>query len=150
MPTKFKGGVKAKRALNAYICMSRAFDSINSRMNTEFHQGITASQFSLMESLYHLGPMTPSELAKKMLMSGGNITFVINNLVKRGWIDRKQSSKDRRSSLIRLKREGAKRVEEYLPSYVENITSAMQSLTISEQKHLHQLCKKLGLGTEKH
>ncbi len=46
--------------------------------------GLTESQFGVLDSLFHLGPMKQKEIGKKILKSGGNITMVINNLEKRG------------------------------------------------------------------
>ena len=83
MATHYKGSLKEVNILNSYIKLVRAFESISSRLYMKLaKEGLTESQFYLLDVLYHLGPMNQKELGKKIFRSEGNITMVVNNLEK--------------------------------------------------------------------
>ena len=149
MPTRYKGSAKDIRALNAFICLKRAAESVDARSNRVAEVGgVTSSQFSILECLYHLGPLKPGQLASKMLMSCGNITYVLDKLVLKNLVTRVPNPEDRRSFVIDLDPTGRKLVQEHLPSYVKNITDAFEVLSVEEQVALRSLSKKLGLAAK--
>lgn len=149
MGTHYKGCEEEKRALNAFIKLVRAADSLNSRLNVYITQaGLTSSQFGALEALYHLGPMNQSELCGKLLKSGGNITMVIDNLEKRKLVERKRSPEDRRFISVHLTPAGRKLISELFPAHVKNILGELSSLDPKEQEELSRMCKKIGRGTE--
>ena len=51
---------------------------------------MTLTQFAVLEALYHLGPMSLSDIAQKVLTTGGNLTMVVGNLGKAGLAKRQQ------------------------------------------------------------
>jgi MarR family transcriptional regulator, 2-MHQ and catechol-resistance regulon repressor len=68
--------------------------------------GLTIPQFGIMEALYHLGPLSLGELADKLLVSGGNVTYVMDRLEEQGLVYRQRSDLDRRVIEARLTDEG--------------------------------------------
>src|SRR6056297_239457 len=107
MGTHFQGNKKEKRTLNAFIKLMRATESINNRLNRHLADAdLTASQFGVMEALWHLGPLNQKSLGEKLLKSGGNITLVIDNLEKCNFVQRHQDPSDRRAMLIHLTEKG--------------------------------------------
>ena len=81
MSTHYQGTSEERRALDLYIKLSRAAESVNQRVNRHLQEvNLTVSQFGVLEALYHLGPMTPGVLCDKILRSTGNLTLVIDNL----------------------------------------------------------------------
>lgn len=150
MPTHFKGCKEAVRALNAYINLMRASDSLIGRMTARLEsQGLTIGQFGILEALYHLGPMCQKTLGEKLLRSGGNITMIVDNLEKHGWVRRERQKKDRRMVTIRLKPEGEKLIARVMPRHAEMIVKEMDRLTPAEQEELRRICRKFGKGGEK-
>ncbi len=68
MGTKFKGSKKEIQALDAFIKLKRASESLSSRVTAEFSKNqISESQFGVLETLYHLGPLCQKELGGKFL-----------------------------------------------------------------------------------
>lgn len=150
MPTKFKGTTREVRALNAYICLYRASESINHRITKDFKgDGFTPAQFSLLECLYHHGPMSPTLLANKTMRTCGNMTFVLDKLEKKGWLKRKINPKERRSLTIYLLDKGKDMVEKWLPIYVHNIVGEMNLLNKEQQETLRQLSRTIGIGAKR-
>lgn len=149
MPTHFKGDSGTKRALNALINLSRASNSVQTRLSVGLDRhGITTSQLGILEALFHLGPMCQRALGDKLLRSGGNITMVIDNLEKHGLVQRVRQEDDRRMIVIHLTSPGRKLISRVLPQHAKEVVKEMSRLTASEQEELRRLCRKLGRGGE--
>ena len=134
------------RALDTYVKLMRATESVTARAHRQLSTfGLSFSQFGVLEALYHLGPMSQSEIGQKILRSSGNMTMVIDNLEKRQLVKRERSQADRRFLIVHLTVKGRKLISEIFPSHATEITREFDVLTASEQRTLASLCKKLGL-----
>lgn len=149
MGTNYTGTEKEELALNTFIKLVRATETVTSRINRHLiKEGLTVSQFGVLEALLHLGPLNQRNLGKKLLKSGGNITLVIDNLEKNGWVERNRDPNDRRSVLIRLTPEGKEVIESYFPRHLDHIVREFNVLEAEERKELGRICKKLGCRTD--
>jgi MarR family 2-MHQ and catechol resistance regulon transcriptional repressor len=149
MPTHFQGTKRETAALNAYINLVRASDTVMGRMAADVErQGLTLGQFAVMEALLHLGPMCQRELGEKLLRSGGNVTLVVDNLEKQGWAKRERLEGDRRKLLVRLTPEGRRLIEKVFAVHVKEVMKEFGRLTLAEQEELRRLCRKLGRGKD--
>jgi MarR family 2-MHQ and catechol resistance regulon transcriptional repressor len=147
-PTK-KYGKKTTLALDLWVKLARAFNTFNKQADDHIRTaGLTMPQFAVLECLGHLGAMPIGELCKKMLVSGGNMTVVLDNLQKDGLIERIRSTDDRRSTLVRLTAKGQKRFQTFFPTHAAVIAQTASPLTEREQTELARLLKKLGLGIQ--
>jgi len=150
MPTHYKGSRDTVRALNAYINLVRASDSVLGRMSAQLElEGLTMGQFGVLESLLHLGPMCQHTLGRKLLRSGGNITLVVDNLEKHGWVRRERLESDHRMMMIHLTPAGRELIAEVFPKHAKAIKNEMSRLNAAEQETLRRLTRKLGLDGEK-
>jgi len=132
--------------LNTYVKLVRATESVSARTHRHLSDaGLTTSQFGVLEAIYHLGSLSQSELAKKILRSSGNITLVIDNLEKRSLVKRERKQEDRRYYAIQLTPGGKKLIASIFPRHAGKIVEAMKVLTKKEQETLGRLCRKLGL-----
>src|SRR5574337_126227 len=144
MTADFKGTKEETRALDAYVKLVRASESVTARLQRHLADaGLTVSQFGVLEALHHLGPLSQGELAGKILKSSGNITMVIDNLEKRGLVTRQRKAEDRRFYSVRLTTRGSRVMAGLFPDQAERIVSEMNILTKAEQKQLGNLCRKL-------
>lgn len=147
MGTKYAGTKEEIRALNAFIKLVRAAQSLSGRVEAHFSElGLTVSQFGVLEALFHLGPLNQKSLAAKILKSTGNITMVIDNLEKRGLVKRTRGEKDRRHYSVGITPKGAGMITSFFPKHVARIVGEMSVLSGAEQNALGTLCKKVGLG----
>lgn len=146
MSTHYRGTKQERLALDLYIKLSRAAETVSAHVNQHLHtHGLTISQFGVLESLYHLGSMSPGQLCEKILRSTGNMTLVIDNLEKRGLVRRVQNPEDRRSVIVELTDAGSQLITDIFPTHVATVVEEMQVLTEAEQIELARLCRKLGL-----
>lgn len=145
MGTKYKGSKKEVQALDSFIKLKRASESLSSRLTSDFQRwNISESQFGVLETLFHLGPLCQKELGDKILKSTGNITLVIDNLEKRKLVQRVRSTEDRRFISVHLTSEGKKLIESIFPDHVKRILGEFSVLSLEEQELLGNICKKLG------
>ncbi len=147
MPTHYKGSQRDGAALNAYINLVRASETVLTAMSEDLAaKGLTLGQFGVLEALLHLGPLCQNELGEKLLRTGGNVTYVIDRLEKRGWVRRAQVESDHRKIEVRLTAEGRRLIERIFPPHVEAVVNEFGRLKLQEQETLRRLCRKLGLG----
>lgn len=149
MGTHHQGPAEERRALDAYVKLVRANDTLASVLRPALRDdGLTVGQLGVLEALLHLGPMVLSVLAEKLLTSPSNVTTVVDNLERDGLVRRERSTQDRRRIEVSLTEEGRSLIEERFPRHAERITSLMTVLEPGELEDLGRLCRKLGRRIE--
>ena len=147
MGTHYHGTTEEISALDVYIKLSRAAEAVSARINYHLKaEKLTISQFGVLEALLHLGPMYQHQLGEKILKSGGNMTLVIDNLEKRGLVQRERDPNDRRCVTVQLTEAGDTLIRNIFPRHVAGVVNEVSVLSLEEQAQLAALCKKLGLG----
>ncbi|MEZ4265307.1 MAG: MarR family transcriptional regulator [Myxococcota bacterium] len=147
MGTHAKVTEPTRAALDAYIKLMRASDTVNRALKAGLADaGLTTTQLGVLEAVYHLGPMCQRALSEKLLVSGGNVTTVVDNLVRDGLVRRERSEVDRRFVSIHLTESGEKRIAGFFPAHAERIRETMAVLSPAELAEFQRLCKKLGTG----
>jgi len=145
MGTRHRGSIEEINALNAFIKLQRAAESVSTRVHAVLPEGLTITQFGVLEAIYHMGPLCQGELAEKLLRSGGNLTLVVDNLEKAGLVARERDPADRRFVVVKLTDKGTKFIAELFPKVVNNVSREMNRLSSTELLDLGRLCKKIGL-----
>lgn len=145
MGTHYKGSENDQLLLNAYIKLVRSTESVNSKLSRALAlKNLTITQFGVLEVLYHLGPLNQRSIGDKLLKSGGNITMVIDNLQKNGFVVRKKCPGDRRAVLVHLTDEGEAFISQLFPEHLSRLREEFSVLSEKEMSDLAKICKKLG------
>lgn len=140
-----KYGHKVSLALNTWVKLARAYSSFSKKSIDNIRTfGLTQPQFGVIEALGHLGPMKIGVLCDKMLVSGGNMTLVLDNLEKHSLIERVHSKEDRRAIVVQLTKKGQELFDEIFSAHAFYIADLMNVLDEREQIELGKLLKKLG------
>jgi DNA-binding MarR family transcriptional regulator len=92
------------------------------------------------------GSLTPSELAKDMMLSTSAMTNRLDRLEKRGLIARQADPQDRRSLRIVLTPEGFALVERFVTLHVATEEGLLSSLDRAEREQLKALLAKVAAG----
>ena len=130
-------------ALSTAIVFHKAERTIRSIENQAFKEmDLTPTQFAVLETLYSKGDLRIQDLIDRMLATSGNMTVVIKNMVRDGYIQKECDPADRRSFLVSLTEKGRKKMETVLPLHIETIQSIMSVLSTEEQGQLRQILKK--------
>jgi MarR family transcriptional regulator, 2-MHQ and catechol-resistance regulon repressor len=124
----------------SYLTLSRV---VGSRISAD---GLTLPQFAILEALHHLGPLSLGELAEKLLVTGGNITYVMDRLEDQGLVVRRRSDEDRRVVRAHLTAEGRELIGSIFPDHARHVRDMVDHLSVGEQDELRELLKRLGKG----
>ncbi|WP_309718202.1 MarR family transcriptional regulator [Armatimonas sp.] len=147
MPTHFVGPDSQKRALDTYIKLMRAAESVARRaLSCLQDSGLTEGQFGVLEALHHLGPLKLSDLARKHLRSPNNLTVIVDNLEKNGLVRRQRCEHDRRIVFVHLTEPGELLITSLFPKHAEAVAKEMSLLTEEERELLDGLLRRLGKG----
>lgn len=147
MKTTKKYGEEIDLALSMWVKLVRAHSVFAKKSLDDIRRyGLTEPQFGALECLGHLGPMTIGNLCSKQLVSGGNMTLVVDNLEKEGLVERVHSKEDRRTIIVQLTSKGEQRFNEIFLQHAERIKDLASVLTNDEQVQLSGLLKKLGFA----
>lgn len=149
MPNPYRGQPGEQDALDAFIKLWRAAHAVETRTNRHLSDaGLTASQFAVLEALYHLGPLRQKQLAQKILRSSGNLTMVVDNLVRDRLVSRERDAHDRRVMIVTLTATGHALIARIMPAHVRGIREVFEVLEPGELAQLSALTRKLGLGVQ--
>jgi MarR family transcriptional regulator, 2-MHQ and catechol-resistance regulon repressor len=145
VPNRHRGSDEERRALDAYVKLSRALATVDARIHRPLSRdGLTASRFGVLEALYHLGPLNQRELGRKILKSSGNVTVVVDHLERAGQVARGRDPHDRRSVVVSLTDAGRSLIASAYPAHVQRIVEAFAILDPDEVDRLAALAKRLG------
>ena len=125
-----------------WLRMARFVQNSNQLSNDHLRQfGLTVAQFEALAHIRNFEPITQSELADGLTVSGGGISRMLARLEAEGLISRRQ---DWKTKHISLTDKGRELLERAFPSQLEQQSSLFDdALTDDEKVHLHALMKKL-------
>jgi len=145
MPNRHRGSEPERRALDAYVKLSRAMATVDARIHRPLAEdGLTASRFGALEALWHLGPLNQRDLGRKILKSSGNVTVVVDHLERDGLVARERDPGDRRNVVVTLTDAGRACIERSYPAHVRRIVDAFAALDPADVTRLAELAKRLG------
>lgn len=91
--------------LRLLTCTTLIEAEVRRRLRRQFDE--TLPRFDLMAQLERIDSgMTLGDVSKRMMVSAGNVTSLVDRLVKAGYVERRPAPNDRRSQLIRLSNRG--------------------------------------------
>ena len=151
-PRKLRVLTPAKRAAQAtalklFVVLSRAHNAISARLEASIAgHGLTTTEFGILEVLHHKGPLLLGEIQRKILVTSGGITYLVDRLVEKGLVKREQCPDDRRARYAVLTPAGDALIRSIFPDHARRIAEAMSGLTEREQATAARLLRRLGLS----
>lgn len=122
---------------------TRIEDTIRQRLREQF--GITLPRFDLMAQLEREREgLTMGELSRRMMVTGGNVTAIVDQLEAEGLVQRQNSPGDRRAFRVSLTATGRKTFATMAQTHEGWVVELLAPLNAREQAQLHKL-----LGTLK-
>jgi MarR family transcriptional regulator, 2-MHQ and catechol-resistance regulon repressor len=134
-------------ALKLWVILSRAYNAVYAHALTHVREEeLSIGEFGVLDLLYHRGPTLLGEIQRRILVSSGGITFLVDRLVEKGLVERRACAEDRRARYASLTREGLRLMKRIFPRHAERVTAAMSGLSLAEQREAARLLKQLGLA----
>jgi DNA-binding MarR family transcriptional regulator len=133
------------RALRIWLrlltCTQMIERVVRSRLRERF--ATTLPRFDLMAQLErHAEGLKMNELSRRLMVTGGNVTAIVDQLEKEGLVERLDEPADRRAFRIRLTRSGEKSFAEMAGEHEEWIVGMLSGLSRREQDELLRLLAK--------
>jgi DNA-binding MarR family transcriptional regulator len=134
------------RALRLWLrlltCSQLIERHVRSRLRGRF--GITLPRFDLMSQLErHPEGLKMNELSRRMMVTGGNVTGIVDQLGKEGLVERVVEPADRRAFRVRLTRAGDKAFAEMARAHEEWVVELLARLGRRDSDALMQLLARL-------
>ncbi|MCG4457451.1 MarR family winged helix-turn-helix transcriptional regulator [Erysipelothrix rhusiopathiae] len=105
---------------------------------------INVNEFQALEALYHKGKLTTQALCDTVLVPGSSMTYVVDQLEKKGLVVRLKDEKDRRINYVMLSPKGLNDTEIIYNKHYEEMRKRFDKLTSEEEVTLQILLKKIG------
>ncbi|PEJ53337.1 MarR family transcriptional regulator [Bacillus sp. AFS002410] len=139
--------ISTTNSLQLFSEISRANRFItDSSINNIKCFGLNLTEFAVLELLYHKGDQPIQQIGKRILISSGNMTYVLDKLEARRYIERLHCPKDRRVIYAVLTDEGRNVICTIFPVHREMIHQLFSELNSVEKDMLIYLLKKVGLN----
>lgn len=131
--------------LKLLVVLSRAHASVIRHAEADVaRHGLTIAEFGVLEALYHKGPMLLGEVQRRILVSSGGVTFLVDRLENKGLVERRACKEDRRARYAALTRQGEALIRRIFPEHARCISRAVSGLSKSERQMAIRLLRTLG------
>lgn len=134
-------------SLKLWVVLARAYAAVSSKVDADIaHNDLTTTEFGILEVLHHKGPLLLGEIQRKVLVTSGGITYLVDRLVEKGLVKREECPNDRRARYAVLTPAGDALIRRIFPDHAERIARVLSGLTIREQAEATKLLRRLGLA----
>lgn len=135
--------------LRLLSCTTLVEDNIRQKLRTQFDTSL--SRFDLMAQLErHPEGLTMGELSRRMMVSGGNTTAIVDQLEKEHWVQRQIAATDRRSFRVLLTPEGHAAFKRMASTHEQWIVHLFSGLSERQQQQLGNLLGHLKTSIHHH
>jgi MarR family transcriptional regulator, 2-MHQ and catechol-resistance regulon repressor len=129
-----------------WIVLSRCYHAVSQIAERSVAEGgLCLSDFAALEALFHIGPLTITEIQAKVLLASGSMTAAVDRIERKGLVIRKATPADRRAKVLELTPLGRRVVEAAFRRHAAELEAATAILSRTEKRQLYGLLKKLGL-----
>ena len=128
--------------LRLLTCTQLLEKQVRNKLREQFDT--TLPRFDLMAQLQrHPDGLKMNELSRRMMVTGGNVTGITDQLVAEDLVERMEVDGDRRAYRVRLTAQGCKIFDNMAQQHEGWIVSAFEVLTAKEIDTLHKLLGKV-------
>jgi len=135
---------KEEQVLELYNLVAKAHDRLKKvhakHLGTE---KLTTPQFGVLDVLMKKGSIPLKRISDELMVTGANITCVMDNLEKEDLVKRVHSKSDRRVINAELTTKGKNKLDKIYPEHVKSLNEIAKKLTDPEMRQLSNLLDKL-------
>ncbi|PKR77021.1 MarR family transcriptional regulator [Halalkalibacillus sediminis] len=140
---------KQDPSLKLFVVLSKASRTLSDLAQKDMTRyGLNPTEFGTLELLYHRGKQPLQKIGERILLASGSITYVVNNLEKKGLLVRETAAHDRRISYADISDKGRDLLNEIFPQHWAELERITAGLNDEEKEQAIQLIKKLGLEAD--
>ncbi len=135
---------KEEQVLELYNLVAKAHDRLKKvHAKNLGSEKLTTPQFGVLDVLMKKGSIPLKKISDELMVTGANITCVMDNLEKEDLVRRVHSKSDRRVINAELTTKGKQKLEKIYPEHVKSLNDFSKKLSDAEIKQLSGLLEKL-------
>jgi len=112
--------------LRLLACTTQIEDEVRRRLRATF--GVSLARFDYLAQLYRHGGLKMRDLSRYLMVTGGNITGLTDELEREGLVQRENSENDRRAWIVSLTPQGRRSFETMAKQHEEWILELFDGL----------------------
>lgn len=137
-------------SLKLFVVLSRAAQSVKKQVEEDIKSyGLNPTEFAVMELLYHKGEQPVQKIGEKVLIASSSITYVVDKLEKKHYIERTSSPTDRRVTFVGITAEGSSLLDSIFPQHERRLQELFCQLDDYQKEQLIEQLKGIGLHAQK-
>lgn len=136
-------------ALSVWVRLLKAHGLMLQQLRRRVPEHLTLPQFDVLVQLSRREQgMSPSELTRALLVTAGNVTGIVDRLVRSGLVERRRVPTDRRAVRVALTSSGRQVMARALPRHGRDVASLLSALPARDLSQLRLLLGRLTRGLE--
>lgn len=133
-------------SLKLFVVLSRSLESVEKQVIKDIKShNMNLTEFAVMEFLYNKGEQPIQVIGKKVLLASSSITYVVDKLEQKGYLERIACPKDRRVIHGKLTDKGHELMDEIFPQHKKAMAEIFANLSKEEKEQSIGLLRKIGL-----
>ena len=148
--TNGRQSAERRDAVRLWLRVLSCTNAIEARIRSELRQRFdtTLPRFDVLAQLDHAerdgtGALTMGELSRRLMVSNGNVTGLVERLEREGLVSRTRPASDRRRQTVRLTSGGRRALRAMLPEHSAWVSAMFAGLSPKERARLYELVGKL-------
>jgi DNA-binding MarR family transcriptional regulator len=133
-------GADGQLALSVWVRLLKAHGLMLREVRRRVPVSLTLPQFDVLAQL-HRRPdgMTPGELTRELLVTAGNVTGIVERLVRLGLAERRPVPQDRRAVRVRLTARGRQLMRRIIPRHRRDVAAVLARVPAGDLARLRDL-----------
>lgn len=128
--------------LRLLTCSTQIEQVIRTNLRTQFSTTLPRFDYMAQLSRFPQG-LRMKTLSEYLMVTGGNVTGLTDQLVAEGWVERVADDEDRRSMIVRMTRAGKKQFSSMADAHEQWLTQLLEPLGAKDSRGLYEQLGKL-------
>jgi DNA-binding MarR family transcriptional regulator len=129
--------------VSVWVRLLECHNRMLAELRRKLSEDCTMPRFDLLANLYREDGQTLATLSRRLLVTAGNLTGLVDRAERDGVVERHDDPSDRRVSRIHLTHKGRQLIEQMLPIHAEYVGEILGALDGTERRELRRVLGKL-------
>jgi DNA-binding MarR family transcriptional regulator len=133
----------SRNNVSLWVRLLESHNLMLSEIRRRLADAATMPRFDLLANLVRQDGQTLAALSRRMLVTAGNLTGLVDRAERDGVVERRADPRDRRLSRVYLTDKGRELIDGLLPVHADHVTELLSGLEAGERRELRRLLGKL-------
>jgi DNA-binding MarR family transcriptional regulator len=138
-----EGDPVASIGVSLWVRLLESHNRMLSELRRRLAHDCTLPRFDLLANLEREDGQTLAALSRRMLVTAGNLTGLVDRAERDGVVERRPDPSDRRLSRVFLTSRGRELVQGLIPAHAQHVSELLSMLDATERRELRRLLGKL-------